>query len=164
MNKMSINHTPMACAIPVQVYCESRHGLPVYAHMFDSGMDVCANLPVEGSSIIVPADGTVIVPTGLFVAVPPGYEFQVRPRSGMSYKTGLRIANSIGTIDAPYRGEIGVIIWNTGPDFRIDDGKEIAQLVLAPVYVCKWVSVTSKDQLPETSRGTGGYGSTDKTV
>jgi len=128
--------------------------------MFDSGMDVRANLPDEHEPLVIGAGKTVIVPTGLYVATPPGYEFQARPRSGISLKTGIRIANSIGTIDSPYRGEIGIIVWNTGDDYTVNDGDKIAQLVLAPVYICEWNIVSSKQSLPDTSRGDGGYGST----
>lgn len=149
-----------AFKIQVQLYCESRHGAPEYAHLFDSGMDIKALLPNEDDVLRIQSNQTVIVPTGLYVALPPGCEFQVRPRSGLSYKTGLRIANSIGTIDSPYRGELGIIIHNIGAEFVVRDGDKIAQLVLAPVFICEWQMCDTKDALASTDRGIGGFGST----
>ena len=131
--------------------------LPIYAHPTDAGADICA---IEETKL--EAGETKIVKTGLAVAIPAGYEIQVRPRSGLSLKSGLRIANSPGTIDSEYRGEIGIIMTNTGDiPYVIDKGMKIAQLVIAPVPMIKWNEVESDADLGETNRGTGGFGSTD---
>jgi dUTP pyrophosphatase len=101
---------------------------------------------------------TVIVKTGIKVAIPIGYEIQIRPRSGLSYKTGLRVANAPGTIDSDYRGEVGVIMYNTSDEnITIFKGDKIAQMVLSEVPMIKWNEVESLD---ETERGEGGFGST----
>lgn len=145
--------------VPVKVYSESRHPLPSYARLFDSGMDAIANLPVKDSSIFLNSREKQLIPTGLFVAIPPGYEIQVRPRSGTSLKTDLRVSNTPGTIDSPYRGEICIIAENIGVDpLEIKDGAKIAQLVLAPVVECVWEPVESKEALGTTDRGIGGFG------
>lgn len=144
--------------VVVDIYSESHHPLPDYARLFDSGMDLQAYLP--NGSLLVPADQTVIVPTGLYVAIPPGYEFQIRPRSGTSYKTRLRISNPPGTIDSGYRGELGILLDNHGSQLSLSDGDRVAQMVLAPVIKCVWNQVTNKDLLGSTDRGEGGFGST----
>lgn len=129
--------------------------IPQYAHSSDAGADVCA---LE-ETIIEPGQ-IVIVKTGLQVAIPKGYEIQVRPRSGLSVKTKLRIANAPGTIDPEYRGEIGIIVTNMGgTKYTIEKGMKIAQLVISPIPMIVWDEV---DTLDETERGTGGFGSTDK--
>jgi dUTP pyrophosphatase len=146
--------------IEVKVYSESRHGLPEYAKLYDSGMDVRANLLLPNTTWQILAGMKVIIPTGLFVAIPPGFELQVRPRSGLSLKTDIKVSNSPGTVDSPYRGEIGIIIENIGDEiFDLKDGDKIAQLVLAPVYKCVWKPVPKND-LGKTDRDDGGYGST----
>lgn len=145
----------------VDIYSESRHGLPEYARMFDSGMDVRANLSNPDSIRTILPGCTDLIPTGLFVAIPPGYEFQVRPRSGLSLKTKLRVANAPGTIDSPYRGEICIIMENIGTDtLTLADGDRAAQLVLSPVLKCVWNQVVHKSDLSTTDRGEGGFGST----
>lgn len=132
--------------------------IPSYAHPTDAGADVCA---VEETKI--EAGATTIVKTGIAVAVPAGYEIQVRPRSGLSLKSGLRIANAPGTIDADYRGEVGIIVTNTGDiPYVIDKGMKIAQLVVAPTPMIRWKEVNSLEELGSTERGKGGFGSTDK--
>lgn len=129
--------------------------IPTYAHSTDAGADIYA---IE--DITLKPHETVIVPTGLKVAIPSGYEIQIRPRSGLSLKTNLRIANAPGTIDAEYRGEVGVIVSNTGNlSYTIKQGDKIAQMVIMPVPIIKWSEVT---ELDETKRGEGGYGSTDE--
>lgn len=131
--------------------------IPSYAHPTDCGADVSA---VEETKL--EAGETKIVKTGLAVAVPAGYEIQVRPRSGLSLKSGLRIANTPGTIDADYRGEIGIIMTNTKDiPYVIDKGMKIAQLVIAPTPMINWVEVSSVEALGNTERGIGGFGSTD---
>ena len=129
--------------------------LPTYAHDTDAGADIYA---IEDCKIA--PHSTTIVKTGLKIAIPAGYEIQIRPRSGLSLKTNLRIANAPGTIDAEYRGEVGVIVENTGNlTATISKGDKIAQMVVMPVPMIKWEEV---DELSQTSRGEGGYGSTDK--
>ena len=129
--------------------------IPTYAHPTDAGADVYASEPTN----FEPYE-TKIVHTALQVAIPAGYEIQIRPRSGMSLKTGFRIANAPGTIDSDYRGEIGVIMTNTSDKpVTIEKGDKIAQMVIAPVPMIRWVET---DNLDETERGEGGFGSTDK--
>lgn len=131
--------------------------IPTYAHPTDAGADVYA---VEETKIA--AGETKAVATGIAVAIPAGYEIQVRPRSSLSLNTGLRIANAPGTIDADYRGEIGVIVTNTGDtDYVIDKNMKIAQLVIAPTPMIKWDEVKTVEELGTTKRGEGGFGSTD---
>jgi len=118
-----------------------------------AGMDVCA--AVDEPLVLEPGD-IQLVPTGLQVAVPPGYEVQVRPRSGLALKHGLTVVNTPGTIDADYRGEVGVIVGNIGREaFTITRGMRIAQLVVAAVARA---DVQQVDELPETDRGEGGFG------
>lgn len=142
--------------IPVQIMkCHPDAIIPQYAHPTDAGADVCA---VE--EVTLKPHTTQIVKTGIKVAIPVGYEIQVRPRSGLSYKTALRVANAPGTIDSDYRGEIGIIMENTGNlSIKIEKGQKIAQLLIAPTPMIKWEEVT---ELSDTDRGNGGFGSTDK--
>ena len=145
--------------VPVKIYTEisHEHGLPTYAHHGDSGMDIRAN-----QSITLQPKETKLIPTGVFVGLPEGYEIQVRPRSGLSLKTKLRIANTPGTVDEIYLGEICVIAENThgSIDFTVAKGERIAQIVLQEVPKIEWVQVFSKDELGSTERGEGGFGST----
>lgn len=130
--------------------------IPQYAHPTDAGADICA---VEETTIM-PGE-TKIVKTGLAVAIPVGYEIQVRPRSGLSLKSGLRIANAPGTIDTDYRGEIGIIMTNTKDiPYVIDKGMKIAQLIISRVPRIKWREVDNVEALGTTDRGNGGFGST----
>ena len=132
--------------------------IPTYAHSTDAGADVAA---VEETKI-EPGE-TKIVKTGIAVAIPAGYEIQIRPRSGLSVKTKLRIPNAPGTIDTEYRGEIGVPICNTGDvPYVIEKGMKIAQMLIAPTPMIKWNEVATVEELGTTSRGEGGFGSTDK--
>jgi len=127
--------------------------LPRYMSEAAAGMDVCA--AVDEPLVLEPGD-IKLVPTGLQVAVPPGYEVQVRPRSGLALKHGLTVVNAPGTIDADYRGEVGVIVGNIGREpFTITRGMRIAQLVVAAVARA---DVQQVDELPETDRGEGGFG------
>jgi dUTP pyrophosphatase len=145
--------------IQVKIYTEiaHEHGLPEYETAGAAGMDVRANVQVT----LEPKE-TKLIPTGLFVAVPPGYEIQVRPRSGMSLKTAFRVANAPGTVDSDYRGEICIIAQNTHGSvaMTIAKGERIAQLVLQQVPQIAWLKVPSKEELGDTSRGAGGFGST----
>ncbi len=130
---------------------------PAYGSAHAAGLDLMAALPQDRALTLGPGD-RALVPTGFAVALPPGFEAQVRPRSGLALKSGLGILNSPGTIDADYRGEIGVILINQGTeDFTVNRGMRIAQLVVAPVARVAWRPVAALD---ETARGDGGFGST----
>ena len=127
--------------------------LPAYAHPGDAGMDLCSV-----QSLVIPPGGRALVPTGLAMALPSGYEAQVRPRSGLALKRGVTVLNTPGTIDEGYRGEVGVVLANFGDtDFVVEKGDRIAQMVIAPVTRAEIVEVS---QVDETDRGTGGFGST----
>ena len=127
--------------------------LPRYATVGAAGMDV-----LSAEDVIIEASGRHAVATGLSVAIPPGYEIQVRPRSGLALKHGISVPNTPGTIDSDYRGELKVILINHGPEpFPIHRGDRIAQLVVAPVTLAEWDEVA---ELDETERGAGGFGST----
>jgi len=129
--------------------------LPAYMTDLAAGLDICA-LPAESLSL-APGE-RALVPTGLSVAIEPGYEIQVRPRSGLALRHGITLLNTPGTIDADYRGEIGIIVINHGQqDYLISPGDRIAQLVVAPVVQCR---ITEVQELSETRRGTGGFGHT----
>lgn len=129
--------------------------LPAYETTLAAGMDLMA--AVDSEVVILPG-GRALVPTGLAIALPPGFEAQVRPRSGLALKQGLTVVNTPGTIDADYRGEVGVILINHGDTpFTINRGMRIAQMVVAPVTQAVWNEV---DTLSESDRGTGGFGST----
>ena len=139
----------------IEIINTSKHSLPHYETLASAGMDLRANL--EASIILKPLERT-IVKTGLFIALPNGYEAQVRPRSGLAAKKGITVLNAPGTIDADYRGEIGVILVNLShQDFEINDGERIAQLIIAKYEQANWKEV---DILDDTERGKGGFGST----
>lgn len=142
-------------SMQVKVINRSKHALPAYETKASAGLDVRAN--IEESIVLRPLERQ-LVKTGLFLEIPVGYECQVRPRSGLAYKKGITVLNSPGTIDADYRGEVGVILINqSNEDFVIEDGERIAQLVFAKVEQAEWVGV---EELNETERGAGGFGST----
>lgn len=139
----------------IKIINKSQHDLPNYETIASAGMDLRANLsePIT----LKPLERT-IVKTGLFIELPIGYEAQVRPRSGLAAKKGVTVLNSPGTVDADYRGEIGVILVNlSNDDFVIENGERIAQLVIAKHERAEWIEVA---ELSETSRGAGGFGST----
>ncbi len=139
----------------INIINKSKHDLPHYETKSSAGMDLKANLDKE---ITLKPLERVIVKTGLFMALPQGYEAQVRPRSGLAIKNGITVLNAPGTIDADYRGEIGVILVNlSNADFTINDGDRIAQMVIAKYKQANWIEVKSLD---ETKRGKGGFGST----
>ena len=139
----------------VKVINRSTNPLPEYATEFSAGMDVRANNP---EPIVLKPLGRAMVPTGLFLEIPPGYEVQVRPRSGLAAKKGVTVLNAPGTIDADYRGEVCVILVNlSDQDFVIERGERVAQLILARHEHIEWEDA---DTLSGTERGAGGFGST----
>lgn len=141
----------------IKIINKSKHALPEYKTELSAGMDLCANLEAP---IILKSLERKLIPTGLFLEIPAGYEAQVRPRSGMALKHGLTCLNSPGTIDADYRGEVGVILANlSNEEFTINDGERIAQLIIAKHETAQWIEA---EELVETERGAGGFGSTGK--
>ena len=139
----------------VKVVNKSKHDLPNYSTIASAGMDIRAN--INNPFTIKPLERTIIK-TGLFIELPVGYEAQVRPRSGLAFKKGITVLNSPGTIDADYRGEVGVILVNlSSEEFVIEDGERIAQMVIAKHEQADWTEV---DILAVTERGVGGFGST----
>lgn len=163
--------------IDVKVFNESKNELPKYESLSAAGLDVradfsratkTADFKIYGNGVfyfktepylILGPGSRVLIPTGLYVAIPEGYEIQVRPRSGWALKKGITILNTPGTIDADYRGEIGVILLNAGDaPVMINDGDRIGQLVLNKVETINWKSVDSTGALGDTERGDGGFG------
>lgn len=139
----------------IKIINKSQHQLPNYETIASAGMDLRANL---SEPITLKSLERTIVKTGLFIELPMGYEAQVRPRSGLAAKKGITVLNSPGTVDADYRGEIGVILVNLShEDFVIENGERIAQLIIAKHERAEWIEV---QELSETSRGEGGFGST----
>ena len=139
----------------VEIINKSKHQLPSYATALSAGMDLRANLDTP---IVLQPLERALVPTGLFMALPQGYEAQVRPRSGLAIKKGITVLNSPGTIDADYRGEVCVILVNLSNEpFTITDGERIAQMVIARHEQIEWQPV---EVLGETERGAGGFGHT----
>ncbi len=139
----------------IKVINKSSHNLPHYETIASAGMDLRAN--IEEAITLKPLERT-IVKTGLFIELPLGFEAQVRPRSGLAAKKGITVLNAPGTVDADYRGEIGVILVNLSNEgFTIENGERIAQLVIAKHERAEWIEV---EALSETSRGEGGFGST----
>lgn len=139
----------------IKIINKSTHSLPNYETIASAGMDLRANI---NEKITLKPLQRAIVKTGLFIELPIGYEAQVRPRSGLAAKKGISVLNAPGTVDADYRGEIGVILVNlSNEDFTIENGERVAQLVIAKHERAEWIEV---EELSETSRGTGGFGST----
>ena len=144
-------------SVVVKIVNESGNPLPAYATEGSAGMDLCAH--IHESVVLEPLERKLI-PTGLFIELPTGYEAQIRPRSGLALKQGITCLNSPGTIDADYRGEIGVILINLSNELQvIKTGDRIAQMVVAPVIQISWEPATA---LTSTNRGAGGFGSTGK--
>jgi dUTP pyrophosphatase len=144
-------------SIKIQVINRSKHALPAYETEQSAGMDLRANID---ETITLRSLERALVPTGLFIALPPGFEAQVRPRSGLAAKQGITVLNSPGTVDADYRGEIKVILVNLSNDqVHIKDGDRVAQLVIARHEQAVW---QNSEVLDETARGAGGFGSTGK--
>ncbi|HLP04183.1 MAG TPA: dUTP diphosphatase [Paludibacter sp.] len=141
----------------INIVNRSKHPLPEYATLLSAGMDLRAN--IDEPVALKPLERKLI-PTGLFVELPGGFEAQIRPRSGLAIKKGITVLNSPGTIDADYRGEICVILVNlSSEDFIINDGERICQMVVAEHARAEWREV---DELTETERGAGGFGHTGK--
>jgi len=158
----------------INVINKGSNKLPKYAKQGDSGMDLLANfssglnenlmwgaaLDTDRNTLLVFSGGRVLIPTGLYTSFPPGYEIQVRPRSGLALKQGITVLNTPGTVDSCYRGEIGVVLMNLSDDvFEIQHGDKIAQAVLAKVSLIEWNEV---EELDNSDRGEGGFGSTNK--
>lgn len=139
----------------IKIINKSNHELPNYETIASAGMDLRANI---SEPITLKSLERTIVKTGLFIELPIGFEAQVRPRSGLAFKKGITVLNSPGTVDADYRGEIGVILVNlSNEDFVIENGERIAQLIIAKHERAEWLEVA---ELSETARGEGGFGST----
>lgn len=151
----------MSDAITLPVVANTPHALPSYGTPDSAGMDLRAKLD---KAITLQPGQRALVPTGLHMALPAGYEAQVRPRSGLAYKHGVTVLNSPGTIDADYRGDVGVILINHGQaPFVVEDGERIAQLVIARYERATWQVHDALSDLPETERGEGGFGHTGTT-
>ena len=141
--------------VKIKVINKGHQPLPQYATPQSAGMDLRANLT---ESIVLKPLQRCLVPTGLFIALPEGYEAQVRPRSGLALKKGITVLNAPGTIDADYRGEVGVLLVNLSQeDFVINDGERVAQMIIARHETADFIEVA---ELDETERGAGGYGHT----
>ncbi len=141
----------------IKIVNKSNNGLPAYSTEFSAGMDLRASL--TGPVILKPLERKLI-PTGLFVEIPAGFEAQIRPRSGLALKKGITVLNTPGTIDADYRGEIGIILINlSNEDFVIENGERICQMIIAAHETVEWNLV---EKLEETERGEGGFGHTGK--
>ncbi len=147
----------MKSPLNIQIVRQPGVQLPRYMTEHAAGMDIHAALAED---IIIKPGERVLVGTGLAVAIPPGYEAQIRPRSGLAIKNGITLLNSPGTIDADYRGEIKIIMINHGmDDFMVKSGDRLAQMIIAPVVRCVW---EEKQKLNESQRGSGGFGHTGK--
>ena len=139
----------------MKIVNKSRHPLPSYSTLLSAGMDLRANLEAPVS---LASGARILVPTGLYISIPKNYEAQIRPRSGLALKNGITVLNAPGTIDADYRGEIGVILVNLSQEnFVINDGDRIAQMVVAKYETVEWEPCETLD---ETGRGAGGFGHT----
>ncbi|WP_420401482.1 dUTP diphosphatase [Flagellimonas sp.] len=141
----------------VKIINKSNHPLPHYETIASAGMDLRANIdqPITLKSL-----ERTIIPTGLYIELPVGYEAQVRPRSGLAAKKGITVLNAPGTVDADYRGEVGVILANlSAEDFTIENGERVAQMVIAKHEQAEWIEV---EELSSTDRGAGGFGSTGR--
>ena len=158
--------------VEVKVVNKGIEQLPAYAHQGDSGMDLRADFThgnneqffyrsawdEERAKLLIFPGGRALIPTGLHVAIPEGYELQIRPKSGLALKYGITVLNTPGTVDSPYRGEIGVILLNTSDSvFEVEQGMKVAQAVLTEVKFANWKQVES---LEDTDRNEGGFGST----
>ena len=144
--------------VVVPVVANTPHPLPAYGTPDSAGLDLRAKL--DDPVVLQPGE-RALIPTGLHLALPRGFEAQVRPRSGLAYKHGVTVLNSPGTIDADYRGDVGVILINHGQaPFTVEDGERIAQLVLARYERVEWALTETVELLPKSTRGAGGFGHT----
>lgn len=164
----------------VKIFNESKNELPNYSTILAAGFDIRADFSritseedfkgnenfmyndIEKKVTLFASGGRILIPTGLYIGLPDGFELQIRPRSGMALKFGISIVNSPGTIDSDYKGEIGIVLINTDTyeDFEIFDGDRIAQAVLNAINQIEWDAVGSKEELGESERGDGGFGHT----
>ncbi len=155
----------MPPSLPISIaWLEHGRGLslPAYQTAHAAGMDLMAAVP-EGQPLVVKPMERVACPCGFVMALPPGYEAQIRPRSGLAFKNGLSVPNAPGTIDADYRGEVKVLLINLGTEpITITRGMRIAQMVIARHETAAWQEVATAEQLPASDRGTGGFGSTGR--
>lgn len=141
----------------LKVVNKSKHPLPQYQTEHAAALDLTANLE---KPVLLKPQQRALIPTGLFIELQPGYEAQIRPRSGLAFKHGISIVNAPGTIDADYRGDVGVILINlSDEEFQVNDGERIAQMLIAKCETIEWQEVTV---LGETTRGEGGFGHTGK--
>ena len=141
----------------IRIVNQSKHPLPAYETIHAAGMDLRAEL---AEPVLLKPLERALIPTGIFMEIPVGYEAQVRPRSGLAFKKGITVLNTPGTIDADYRGEVRVILVNlSSEDFLVNDGERIAQMIIAAHEKADWIQV---DELQETERGAGGFGHTGK--
>ena len=141
----------------IPVIYSGKHALPQFETTQSAGMDLRAN--IDAPVVLQPGD-RALIPTGIKMALPDGYEAQIRPRSGLAYKHGITVLNSPGTIDADYRGDVGVLLINHGREaFTVEDGMRVAQMIVAQYSQFEWESA---EDLDETARGAGGFGSTGK--
>ena len=141
----------------IKIVNHSKHPLPEYATPLSAGLDLRANIEIP---VVLKPLERKLIPTGIYLELPAGYEAQIRPRSGLAIKKGITVLNSPGTIDADYRGEVCVILVNlSNEEFIINDGERICQMVIASHEQAEWVEVT---ELEETGRGAGGFGHTGK--
>ena len=141
----------------IKIVNKSKHSLPEYSTALSAGMDLRANID---EPIVIKSLERKLIPTGLFIELPEGYEAQIRPRSGLAIKKGITVFNSPGTIDADYRGEVCIILINlSAEDFVINDGERICQMIISSHAQAEWIEVT---ELGETNRGAGGFGHTGK--
>jgi dUTP pyrophosphatase len=141
----------------IKIINKSKHSLPSYSTEYSAGMDLRGNFEED---LTLKPMGRALVKTGLFLEIPDGYEAQIRPRSGLAINKGITVLNSPGTIDADYRGEVGIILVNlSNDDFVIKDGERICQMIIAKHERAEWIEV---EELKETDRGAGGFGHTGK--
>jgi dUTP pyrophosphatase len=139
----------------VRIVNKSHHSLPEYSTAFSAGMDLRANL---NEALIIEPGERILVPTGMFIELPPSFEAQIRPRSGLAIKKGISVLNTPGTIDSDYRGEVGIILINLSDEaFTINDGERICQMVIARHETIEWEET---GDLESTERGSGGFGHT----
>jgi dUTP pyrophosphatase len=152
--------TDQSMRLKIKIINNSNNPEPKYQKEGDSGFDFMANL-LEDEEITIEPLKRAVVPTGLHFQIPIGFELQVRPRSGLALKNGITVLNTPGTVDSGYRGEVKVVLFNTGEDaFKIKNGDRIAQGVIAPVQTKRTTKIITVNQLDDSDRGTGGFGST----